>query len=170
MNQEEKVYLKLKKFLEIDAEKIRDSSMLGADGKYLLFGIYEMHVNKDHTMVLKHATEHRFSDKKTAFSWCIADKNNQWNLASDILLLDRARSDIYDDLVVRSAIHRKISDPDRYEAVELKIKERKRRFNEVSQRLTKCINLAKYWQLKGFNNETSRPERTTPNRARHQGI
>jgi hypothetical protein len=34
----------------------------------------------------------------------------------------------------------------------------------VDERLTKCVNVAKYWQLRGFNNETARAGRSASHR------
>jgi hypothetical protein len=58
-----------------------------------------------------------------------------------------------------------IQDPERRELVAVKIANKKTSLRFVENRLTKCINSAKYWQTKGFNcDETARPRRTTTQR------
>jgi hypothetical protein len=57
----------------------------------------------------------------------------------------------------------------RREAVHSKIDSRKYRLRCIAEQLDKCINLAKYWQIRGFNNETARTGRTPPHRTNRPG-
>jgi hypothetical protein len=52
----------------------------------------------------------------------------------------------------------------------LKVEHRREQLARVSDQLTKCVNLAKYWQIRGFNNETARTGRSASQRTSRPGI
>jgi hypothetical protein len=90
-------------------------------------------------------------------SWCIADKYGKLDLATAIVTLDQQRYTILNNVKVRQHLAKKIQDPVRKEIVELKIANKKTGLVQIENQLTKCVNLAKYWQIKGFNcDETAR--------------
>jgi hypothetical protein len=104
-----------------------------------------------------------FGTAKSALAWCIADKNNQLNLAQQIYNLDlnatRLRNDIRGRLTLAQNSKGNIS-----EIIETKVSKRQEQSQAVEHELSKCINLAKYWQLRGFINETARTGLQSPNR------
>ena len=58
-----------------------------------------------------------------------------------------------------------MQDPDQAEFTQLKITMKKNHLSRVEQQLTKCVNLAKYWQIQGFNrDETARTRPTQSTR------
>ena len=65
------------------------------------------------------------------------------------------------DFDVRSNLVGKFKNSEHRTIVELKLRTRKDRLKLLDNELSKCINLAKYWQIRGFNNETVRTGRTT---------
>jgi hypothetical protein len=97
-----------------------------------------------------------FSSVKTALSWCVSDKYSQRRLRDEIERLDAKKMLLQADLAVRSASLGKGTKRELRAIAEDKINERKYRLKRLDLQLAKCINLAKYWQLRGFNNETSR--------------
>jgi len=97
---------------------------------------------------------------KSAVSWCVADKYNQHYLSAEIQGLDRHKLQISSDLQVREALARRKKLAITVDATEAKISIRRRRLQQIDERLAKCVNVAKYWQLRGFNNETARAGRT----------
>jgi signal recognition particle GTPase len=98
-------------------------------------------------------------------SWCIADKFQQYNLSTDIIRLEQQKLLLQADIHTRAALSKGIRSADLRENVEVKIATRRSRLQIVNERLTKCINLAKYWQQRGFNNETARTGRTPSHRS-----
>ena len=54
---------------------------------------------------------------------------------------------------------------ERKEVAHLKLITKKTTIDTVEKQLTKCVNLAKYWQIQGFNrDETARTRRTQTTR------
>ena len=105
-----------------------------------------------------------FSSTRSALSWCIADKYNQLSLRDEILVLDSRKIMLAADLFVRSTLVAGFKNYTTRSAADGKISARRDRLSQVIIRLDKCVNLAKYWQIRGFNNETARPGRTPTNR------
>jgi hypothetical protein len=105
-----------------------------------------------------------FSSTRSALSWCIADKCNQLNLRDEILILDSRKVMLTADLFVRSTLAAGFKNYIIRSAADSKVSARRDRLSQVNIRLDKCVNLAKYWQIRGFNNETARPGRTPTNR------
>jgi len=83
------------------------------------------------------------------------------DLSNCLQKLDQEKSAMSADVTVREAMLKQIQDPDRREIVRFKLSTKKANLRLVENRLTKCVNLAKYWQIQGFNsNETARTRRT----------
>jgi hypothetical protein len=68
---------------------------------------------------------------------------------------------LINDLAVRTALAERMRDRT---FVEAKIDTKRCRLQQLDFRLDKCVNLAKYWQTQGFNNETVRTGRTPSKR------
>jgi hypothetical protein len=94
-------------------------------------------------------------------AWCIADKNRQYNLANEIQHLDFTLLRLRNDIETRSSQARK-SYGTFWETVSAKAEHKRLQSQQIENELTKCINSAKYWQLRGSNNETARTGRNTP--------
>jgi len=99
---------------------------------------------------------HCFSSKKTAMSWCTADHRCHYNLSNTILVLDRKKQSLAADIYCRKVQADKGTTEDFYEIVNMKVQPKIDHFNSVNSELEKCINQAKYIQIRGFNNETAR--------------
>jgi hypothetical protein len=136
------------------------------DGKgYLAFEVYSIQPKGRLWQVSKcHIPVAVMTTAKVAISWCVADKYNQLHLSTDILNLDQHKQYLENDLHTRETLSRSRRLFLSLDAVEAKISSRKRRLEQVDERLTKCVNVAKYWQLRGFNNETARAGRTASHR------
>ena len=100
-----------------------------------------------------------FASSRVALSWCIADRYQKHTLANDIMRYSRQQNLLAADLRTRAALCKNIQQPQWRENVELKIQRKKDRLENIEFQLDKCVNLAKYWQLRGFNNETARTGR-----------
>jgi hypothetical protein len=121
------------------------------------FGRYLIHRTEDSYQIFRGATLAAETDtSKVALCWCIADKLNKHELTQEILWADQAVAwrakeieyyrhtlDISQDSVKKYVISDRLTD------AQLKLR-------YARERLDKCLNLAKYWQHKGFNDETAR--------------
>ena len=96
-----------------------------------------------------------FSNKRTAISWCVADKYHQYNLANNIQMLDHKRQQLAADIYCRRSQAQQGRTEDFYETVNTKIQPKQELLDSVTAELEKCINSAKYLQLRGFSNETA---------------
>jgi len=140
-------------------------------GTYEVFGKYEIIPEKPGYTVMCHATNVGvFNSSRTALSWCIADKYKDYNLAKDILLLDNKLSFLTNDITTRATLADRSNRPDFRESVGTKLESKIIQKKIVENQLTNCVNLAKYLQQRGFDNETQRIGRGQPNKTSRQGI
>ena len=140
-------------------------------GEYEVFGKYRIIPQRPGYQVFCSATEVGiFHITKSALSWCIAHKFNAYNTARDILVLDNKLGAITSDIVVRTAIAERSTKWEFRDSIGTKLETKIIRKKQVENELTKCVNWAKYIQYKGFNNETARTSRNTPNKAGRQGL
>lgn len=130
------------------------------DGSYRVFDRYRIVNEKTGYRVYCSATEiGAFGTTKTALSWCIADKNQAYNLARDIYNLDVKLRSLTSDINARANIADRSKEPLFRETIETKLESKIIRKKKVESELTKCVNWAKYIQQRGFNNETIRTSR-----------
>jgi len=106
-----------------------------------------------------------FSSTKTAVSWCVADKYQNYNLAREIYNTDTRLTSVSNDVFVRAGVASRSKRADFRESIDIKLETKIIRRKELEKQLDKCINLAKYLQQRGFNNETARSSRNGTNKA-----
>jgi hypothetical protein len=134
-------------------------------GDYELFGRYRIVANRPGYTVYCSATEvGEFSSTRTAVSWCVADKYRNYNLARDILRTDTRLAAVTSDIFVRMGVASRSKRPEFRESIDTKLETKIIRKRELEQQLAKYVNLAKYLQQKGFENETARSSRPTANK------
>jgi hypothetical protein len=124
-------------------------------GEYEVFGRFIIKKEKNLCRVYCSDTEKGvFSNTKSALSWCIAIKFYQYNLARDILNLDNKLTSLSNDINARANIADKSKNLDFQETLEIKLENKIIYKKQIEKQLHKCITYAKYYQQKGFNNET----------------
>ena len=127
------------------------------DGAVIVFGKYRIVTESDCARV--HSWDREiscFTNKRVAMSWCTADIQHQYALSNMIMILDRKKQTLAADIYCRSAVGRQSRSEDFYEIATTKIQPKISQYNLVSTELEKCVNQAKYMQIRGFNNETDR--------------
>jgi outer membrane murein-binding lipoprotein Lpp len=125
-------------------------------GAYVAFGQYFLEPQAHgYSVRTQRGPVHTFGNKRTAISWCVADKYHQYNLANNIQKLDSKCQQLTSDIHCRRAQAQQGRTEDFYETVNTKLQPKQDLLNSVTVELDKCINLAKYLQLRGFNNETA---------------
>ena len=105
-----------------------------------------------------------FYSTRTALSWCIADKHSAYNTARELLTIDNKLNALTQDINTRAAIGDRSQNLTLRETVLTKLESKIIHKKQLENQLTKCVNLAKYWQQRGFNNETARTGRNQPNK------
>jgi hypothetical protein len=135
-------------------------------GEYEAFGRYRIVANRPGYRVFCSATDVGiFSSTRTALSWCIADKNQAYNLARDLKETDVKLSSLTVDINSRATIGDRSSNLELREIIATKLESKIIQKKQLENRLSKCVNWAKYIQQRGFNNETARTSRNQPNKA-----
>jgi hypothetical protein len=161
------VLTQLEKLIKEDFEQIKDNLIFCDNNQYHVFDTYTITKNSSGTfdVVKRRHDPKTFSSLRIAFSWCIADKYQQINLAFRLINLDKEKLRMSNDIAVRQSLLKTISNVERKEVAHLKLMTKKTTIDTVEKQLTKCVNLAKYWQIQGFNrNETARTRRTQTTR------
>ena len=85
-------------------------------------------------------------------------------MSKDILLLDNKLTGLANDITTRATIADRSKRPDFREDIGTKLETKMIHKKIVENQLTNCVNLAKYLQQRGFNNETQRIGRSQPNK------
>jgi hypothetical protein len=135
------------------------------DGVYEVFGHYRIIPKSDGFQVLCSATDVGiFGTTRSALSWCIADKNQAYNLARELKELDNKLTALNNDIAVRTAIAERSRRWEFRDPVGIKLETKIIRKKQVENQLAKCISWAKYSQQRGFNNEAQRIGRGQPNK------
>ncbi len=140
-------------------------------GEYELFGKYRIVPTRPgYTVYCYASTVGEFSSTKTAVSWCVADKYQNYNLAREIYNTDLRLTAVSNDIFVRAGVANRSKKFEFRESIDIKLESKIIRRKELENQLTKCVNLAKYLQQRGFDNETARSGRATKNQTNRQSI
>ena len=125
-----------------------------SDG-FIVFGRYRIYPQDTGFAVRNWDRDvHTFGSKRAALSWCVADKQRQFRLASELINLDRKDQQLSADIHCRRNMANRSRSENFYEIVNMKIQPKIDVYNQVHSELEKCINQAKYLQIRGFSNET----------------
>ena len=156
---------RIKRILGNSFEYAKDNSIFDTDRGFLVFDKYRI-VDEEGVVKVwcKENFVSDFTSKKIALTWCIFDKFNQIIKAQEIIALDSKRQLIQTDLSIKQKLYKRYTDPDIRDSVAAKISHRQQMLFSINSRLEKCVNVAKYWQLKGFNDEIARTKHSTPSK------
>jgi hypothetical protein len=154
MNKEQK----LEQWAERELKRNLPSIILEDDnGVVVVFGKYFIQPRDTEYVVSTWDREiNCFSSKKTAMSWCTADHQGHYKLSNLILVLDRKKQTLAADIYCRKKIGERGRHENFNEIINMKIQPKINCYNAVNSELEKCVNQAKYLQIRGFNNETAR--------------
>jgi hypothetical protein len=141
------------------------------NGVYEVFDRYQIEPLRPGYQVRCSATDVGvFHSSRTAMSWCIADKFNQFTLAQELKDIDAKLHNIATDIAVRAAIAERSTNWNFRNEIGTKLETKIIHKKTMENQLTKCVNLAKYLQQRGFNNETARTGRGQSNKTIRQSI
>ena len=107
---------------------------------------------------------------KVAISWCVADKYGKDTLAQELITYDlevERRSD--EIMYYRNTLAHSQDSTLRFVVAD-RLAQSLARLKYAQEQLDKCVNLAKYWQLKGFKDETARIGIKNQNTTKPQSI
>lgn len=136
------------------------------EGNYRVFDRYLIVPEKPGYRVFCSATDvGLFGSTKSALSWCIADKHKAYNVARELLTTDTKLQSLTQDISTRATIADRSQKFEFRDAIGMKLETKIIHKKQLENQIAKYVNWAKYIQYKGFNNETVRTSRNTPNKA-----
>lgn len=139
-----------------------------SENGYDVFGCYQIIPGEGWFDVWQNGTLcHTFSSTRIALSWCIADKYNKHDLGQDIARLDAHNRRMSQDIEARRNLIRSFKQSDRCGIAKDKLHHKEYQHRQVKARLAKCVNLAKYFQIRGFNDEIARTRRPLNSKTTH---
>jgi len=149
---------KVARWAEREITKYLDQIILPHNKKNIsVFGRFDLRHRHDKVHVAEHGVNRAtFSDVRTALSWCVAIKFHEINLARSIAVLDEQRRITDQDIKSRRDLALNSKHLQFRDTVLTKLENKIQYRANVASQLEKCINLTKYLQLKGFQNETAR--------------
>lgn len=151
---------KLEDFAQKSARYVLDNAIIPLDSGYLVFGKYNLQPRDGvFDVYLYDDLVATFSTKRTAVSWCVAERYRQHQLSFDIRVLDAKKSQLAADIRARQHLSQRSGRAQFAEIVETKLEPKIRYLNTIKAELEKCVSSAKYLQLRGFSNETARHSR-----------
>jgi len=150
---------KLEQFAEREIKRMLHTMIVDDDdGGYIIFGRYHIVPDNGKYQIFSLSEDliGTFSNKRIAMSWCVADKFNQLNLAQNIKYLDIKRQILSNDIYCSQKLAERSKHENTYEIINMKLQPKIERYTLLNNELEKCVNSAKYLQLRGFSNETAR--------------
>lgn len=150
---------KLEQFAARELARCMDSTIIeDADGALMAFGAYYLAPRPDGMHVWTLSEDHVgcFSSKRSAMAWCAANRQNHINLAISIRNLDVKKQSLTNQLVYYRHLIEKLPDNSLRDTAESKLSALETQYWSIQRELEKCLNSAKYLQIKGFQNETAR--------------
>lgn len=158
-------------FAQRELQELESKIILKNGSKYQVFGKYTVIPESGLFLVQRQDTVlGKFETTRTALSYCIADKENNLNLARQILDLEQKLQYIRIAIDHRRAFGEKTKNSDLKELSIVKIQHRQQQQHWLKSELEKCIKMAKYLHHKGFSNETERTGRTASHKIHRQSI
>lgn len=147
------------------------NGILQSEDSIQAFGAYSINKTKFGYKIYKNRVETaETASAKNALAWCIADKYYVKNLKEKILQYDAELASRNATIsFLKNAISH-VNETSRITVLEDKLQDTLYKAKHTRNLLDKCINSAKYYQLKGFENETSRLGIKTSSRKISKGI
>lgn len=143
---------KLERFAERELKRVYTELILDDEhGGYVAFGRYHLRSESAGFAVYNNDDlVSTFSSKRTAMSWCVADHLQQYRLAQNIRILDIKKQTLTADINCRRGQAECSKRPEFREIVRTKLAPKIENLTLLNQELEKCLNSAKYLQLRGF--------------------
>ena len=132
-----------------------NSIMAFAEYEIVKVNIDEYEIYKDEHLVIT------CSSCRIALAWCIFDKYNQVTDANNLLYLENQLTGKQSEMMhYRHFINSRKITPVQRDITLNRLDVAKDQYQSLRKQINKSINVAKYWQQKGFDNETIRPRIT----------
>lgn len=154
-----KPYQKFKSFARHELAKHFDRMVIDrTDTEWAMFARFRLTKQADAVTVYDQATHKTvtFGSTRSAAAWCTSERHGRHALSVQIYSLDKELTRITESIVVEQGVMRRAQCLDNRQTMIGKIQHKQVRATQLMSSLNKSINQAKYIQLQGFDNETSR--------------
>jgi hypothetical protein len=160
-----KILSRLEEILGPDLPRLIENSIVKNQNQYNMFNTWVIQPQSGtvHVIDPRNCTL-EFGSLKSAMAWCIAKKYKNIKLADEITQLDLKESKLKTDIVITKQILSRVSDRERKTISQIKLEDTQLRLQFTQSQMEKCVNRAKYCQLRGFNDEIARTRRPASNR------
>ena len=151
---------KLEQWAQREILRNLDHMILDQDGRTLMYGRYLVEKTAQGVGVWCGADSvGEFTSRRSAISYCVADRQRDYNLARRILQLDTTKRMLGADIAARTGVADRTTSNRTRDLIMTKLQHKHSNYRTVIDQLEKCISRAKYLQLRGFVNETARTRR-----------
>lgn len=151
------IHKKLKTIVNDEILSNSAESMVKIKDSYIIFGKYRIVENSDLWNVYDHSElTASFSSSRSALSWCILNNLGHYDACRDLTFYDNFYSFKKTDLERFKIKISTTKDPNARQILAAKASQSLIEKFQLKKQLNKCINLAKYYQTRGIDNETAR--------------
>lgn len=148
---------KFERILNNEFKVLKKNTIFPTDAGYSVFGCYQLENTNRGTLIKKYdRTVGIFENDRNALGWCVADKLHQYQLADELARLDSTIQRTKIDITALMNVMHKSQDFERKDIISAKLSSKQAILVDCKSRLEKCVNVTKYWQIRGFNNEIER--------------
>lgn len=166
----QQVLQRLEKIVGPDLETLSENAIFRDQGQYNMFNTWTITPGPGLVQVLdQNQQAMTFENLKIAAAWCIAKKYKHSQLAQEIEQLDHKQSVLKTDIAITKKLLTRLHDRDQKTISQIKLEDKQTRLRFTQHQMEKCVNRAKYCQLRGFNDEIARTRRPASNRTDNQG-
>jgi len=164
------VLRRLEKIVGPDLETLSENAIFREQDQYNMFNTWSITPGPGLVQVVdRQSHAMTFENLKIAAAWCIAKKYKNAQLAQEIEQLDHKQSVLKTDIAITKRLLTRIHDREQKTISQIKLEDKQVRLRFAQSQMEKCVNRAKYCQLRGFNDEIARTRRPAPNRTDYQG-
>jgi hypothetical protein len=151
-------FRKLKSLTTHSLQSLSANIIVKVKDDYIVFNRYKISpTNNGYYEVYRNGTLiHEFTNSRNALAWCILEKNARIEDANFLLGQDKKIGWLELDIDRQTQIMNTTQDNDRRALMATKVTNNIHVRGDVKIKLQEQIELAKYYQQKGFDNETAR--------------
>ncbi len=159
---------KIIRFAQRELDLLKNELILPVEQGYFVFGQFSIQKeNSGFSVIKKDEFLGTFSSAKVALSYCIAERAHNHNLSIKIQQLDQHYLSATNSLNSRKLMANRCRNSALKEILHTKIQHRRQQQYYLENQLEDCVKMAKYFYLRGLNNETHRTRQATPIRSSH---
>ena len=150
-------FRKLKSLTTHSLQSLSANIIVKVKDDYIVFNRYKISPTDYGYEVYRNSTlVHEFTNSRNALAWCILEKHARIEDANSLLGQDKRIGWLELDIDRQTQIMNTTQDNDRRALMATKVTNNIHVRGDVKIKLQEQIELAKFYQQKGFNNETAR--------------